>query len=351
MPAPPKTIYIGSHEEREREREEAKKQEEARVIEQPPPQPDGRPEPKTIDCSHIDATPDVVPTIKMPPIPDLPPDPVLTPDTNPLPAGFKTTLLITTYKRDRQTKHGILSVLEQNPDELNVQLLVLDDAAQESTERMCIELGVPYLATRIIDPCSKPPWRTPAYAFNIGCRHTQSDAIFLSCGEMFHVKQCLEKLLAVLAQDPMALAVPKGYDDNGDILATLNAGNQPTLALVKSMGELNTRLPFLMGFKRSHFELIGGYDEDMCGMAFDDDDIVWRLLQLGCHYRQADRAKAVHLYHDRIPYMTPNQKVMWHYNRNMYLSRRRILARNKHGNWGQEFKPKQTFEAWNPDRV
>ena len=341
-------MKVGTCEEREHEeREKFTRKEGWRTS--PPKDHDN---PVLVNREVLGATADVTPTIDIPALPELAPDagPVVA-DRTPLPEGFRTTLLITAYKRDEQMRSGLKSVLDQDPAGLRVEPLVLDDAAQPSTAAICSEMGVKYMATRILEPGVKPPWRTPAFAFNIGCKHTTGDAIILSCAEMFHVKHCLAGMLSILREDPLALAIPEGKDDSGNILDTLKGGRQPTNSQIDELQPLSVQLPFLMGFKRAHYEQIGGYDEDMVGMAFDDDDIVWRLLQLGCHYRQAPKSRAVHLYHDRIPYMTPNQKVMWAFNRHAYLSRRRILVRNKTGKWGQAFRPKDHFNAWNPEVV
>ena len=84
---------------------------------------------------------------------------------------------------------------------------------------------------------------------------------------------------------------------------------------------------------RAHFYAIRGYDEDFTGIAFDDNDLVDRLVAYGCKYYQTT-AQAIHLFHPRYVYQV-GESPEWHYNRNLYLSRQGRLVRNENREWGR----------------
>ena len=87
--------------------------------------------------------------------------------------------------------------------------------------------------------------------------------------------------------------------------------------------------------KRDFFD-IGGYDEDMTGVAYDDNDIVERLKKFGCRYQKVD-SRIIHVFHERLPYLDQTIKRKVAYNRKIYMQRKKIVRRNLNRNWGESF--------------
>lgn len=90
-----------------------------------------------------------------------------------------------------------------------------------------------------------------------------------------------------------------------------------------------------MALHRSQFIEIGGYDEDLVGIAYDDRDLIDRLLGNGCHYCPTDAATA-HLYHPRAKgYYVGEGPLEWDYNKNLFFSRIGKIVRNEGKEWGK----------------
>ena len=156
----------------------------------------------------------------------------------------------------------------------------------------------------------------------------------IACPEMFHLDDTLMKLASPVLENKKLLAIPIGKDDqNGAFLNHVRAtqGNvDPNF--FHHFPELCTRMPFLMALSHEEFFVIGGYDEDFTGIAFDDNDITDRLLLNGCSYHSTD-ARAVHLYHPR--YGINHQHPQWILNQNLYYSRKGTILRNENKEWGK----------------
>jgi len=242
------------------------------------------------------------------------------------------TLILTTYQRDHLLKHTLPTITRQNIPGLEV--IIVNDGTPDNTEAIAKQHGCKYIFTGQRNLKHKH-WRIPGFAFNIGVQQAKGEIIMLSCAEIFHLGNVITRLLLPVAQDPMALAIPYGKDDDGTYLKALrNIEETPNIPdhMYHRLPNLNTRLPFLMAMSKALFLNIGGYDEDFIGQAFDDNDITDRLLAYGCHYVQTD-AQCVHLYHARSG---PGRSRKLHeYNRRLYEARRGVIVRNVGKDWGQ----------------
>ncbi len=248
-------------------------------------------------------------------------------------------LLVTTYKRPHLLKWGLESLSKQNPD-FEWEVLVLNDGLPDETEELCqgyAEKGLPvrYIFTgqRHLEGAEK--WRVPGFALNIGAKLSQAPVIILSCAEMYHLdSDSIEKLTEPVLENSLRLAIPKGKDDTETFLRDLeSAQDNASLEIYDRLPDLNVRLPFVMGVSRKRFVDIGGYDEDFTGIAFDDDDIVGRLCEDGCHYRQV-AARVVHLFHPRGGKAGHDYTTKWVQNRDLYHARQGVVYRNLGREWG-----------------
>ena len=95
------------------------------------------------------------------------------------------------------------------------------------------------------------------------------------------------------------------------------------------MRRLDTTMHFLLGLKRMEFTAIGGYDEDLTGSHYDDNDFVERLQKNGCHYVMTD-ARIIHLFHPR-----PRSHALRRINRRVYWDKKDgPIVRNANREWG-----------------
>jgi len=263
--------------------------------------------------------------------------------------AHKVSIIITTFKRAHLLRWGLYSLSQQTMS-FEFETIVVNDGLQDETEEICNEfkgkLNLKYIFTGQRNLKGDPVWRIPGFAINIGVKQSTGDILVLCCAEMLHVNDTIARLTKPILDNPKLLGIPVGKDDRDGALLECITKNNGTYdsTTYNNCVDLYTKMPFLMALHRNQFIEIGGYDEDLVGIAYDDRDIIDRLLGDGCNYCLTD-AETVHLYHTRADgYYEGGGPPEWDYNRNLYFSRIGKIVRNEGREWGvlleQELKPK-----------
>lgn len=235
----------------------------------------------------------------------------------------KATIVMTTFDRDCLLQLGLESIRRHDD---NIEILVINDGVPGNVESICRFFHAKHIFTGHRNK-EKMLWRVPGYALNIGVKLAQTDIIFLTCAEMYHVDNCIKAMIEAIENDSMALAIPEGKDDDGRFLRNLNNEEKYAECI-----PLRTELPFLLALRREHFINIGGYDEDFTGQSYDDDDLVDRLQLYGCHYVKV-KERCVHLYHPRYCHDKRTFGRLAH-NKKLYEERKGQIVRNQNREWG-----------------
>lgn len=249
---------------------------------------------------------------------------------------YKASLIISTFQRPHLLKWGLLSIARQQfPFEF--ETIVINDGLRDETEEICQQyqdsLNLEYIFTGSRNKTDELKWRVPGFAINIGAKQSSGQVLIISCAEMFHLNNTLEQLTIPVLKNDKLLAIPMGWDDQGAFLQQLNKNNgHYEETLLQKCGALNIKLPFLLAVSRHEFFKIGGYDEDFTGMAFDDNDLVDRLITDGCTYLQTG-AKTIHLYHRHV--QASDDMGRCSYNGALYRQRRGKVIRNEGKEWGK----------------
>lgn len=241
-----------------------------------------------------------------------------------------TTIVLTTFNRSHLLKWQFQSIHTQ--EILNDYNILVLDEGDDNTDIVCHEwsnkLPIQYFKTSTFK-LNKNDWRQPGYAFNFGVKNmTESEFIILGCGEIFHIGNTIDDIINILHSSPKGLSYTKGYDDDGTVLNQLENNKD---IIYNHLPNLQTLHPFFLGLKRSIFLDIGGYDEDLSGVGFDDLDIISRLWDYGCEHIKT-KGEIIHLYHDRSGHGLNIEKIK--YNQNIFNSRRGQIIRNEGKNWG-----------------
>ena len=251
---------------------------------------------------------------------------------------YKCSILITTFQRPHLLKWGLYSLARQHIP-FPLETIVINDAVEgDGTEEICKEyadrLNIKYIFSGKRNLGENIKWRVPGFAINIGAKQSSGKVIIISCAEMFHINDTIALLTEPVLHNPKSIGIPIGKDDqDGSFLNHLIMNNgHHNVEMLNKYPKLNALLPFLMSVSRQQFDEIGGSDEDFTGIAYDDNDFVDRLLANGCKYIQTE-AKTVHLYHPRYVY-GKEQHADLLFNKNLYLSRKGIIVRNKGRDWG-----------------
>lgn len=246
-------------------------------------------------------------------------------------------LVISAFQRPQLLNWGLLSLARQEIP-FSYEIIVVNDGIEDNTGAICESyrnrLNIKYIFSGRRNVGGSIKWRVPGFAINIGARQASGKVLLISCAEIFHLNNTLLALVKPILDNNTLMTIPVGKDDqSGSFLNSVTAlGGGYDPALFEALPDLDVRLPFLLAFSRAHFNAIRGYDEDLVGIAFDDNDLVDRLQVYGLKYYQTG-AKMVHLYHPRYVYAT-GMNMEWHYNRSLYLTRGNKLVRNENREWG-----------------
>jgi len=228
---------------------------------------------------------------------------------------IETSIFLTSYDRPNQTKKCLPAIRKQCDD--SVEIILCDDYHQSSLElaTFCAGLGVRYVHTGK-QKQGKNMWRVPGFALNIGFQQSLGRNIIFGNSEILLV-------------------------DESTISKMVTEINARAICSPRILGEgtsefLNCKLPFFLGMPRGIFSAIGGYDEDMTGYCFDDNDFSDRALTRGV-FKELD-VVAVHLHNERGALARKDSFIdnrAWEFNRAIYEQRKDVLVRNKDRAWGQ----------------
>ena len=154
---------------------------------------------------------------------------------------------------------------------------------------------------------------------------------------MFHMGNSIENMINCIIDNPNSRIIINGKDDTdgGFLRSVVETNGNPTMSDVDNYcSTLNSHLPFFMAMNRIHYFNIGGYDEDFTGIAWEDNDFIYRLEKYGVKQVQTSNL-VVHLWHQRISLNTPEIMKLWHYNELLYKERFGIVNRNEGKEWGK----------------
>jgi glycosyltransferase involved in cell wall biosynthesis len=275
----------------------------------------------------------------------------------------KVSLLITTYNRTELLKWTLLSLSGQGlKNKFDIETIILDDGKEDLSILDLINSYKYDLNTKYINTgktkANQNDWRIPGYAFNIGVKQCKGDYIILMCAEIYSLEnRTIENMINPLLETGKMLTIPEmAKDDDGTFIDALN--KNMTLFDYKGMRNLNVLLPFFMGMRKIEYIEIGGYDEDLIGMSYDDNDLVDRLIANGNQYKKVN-SKVIHLYHERkwdgpFDSLPQERKDKISYNKKIYKSRKGIIKRNQLKGWGNFMNEtdKKTSPRWvNPIEI
>lgn len=254
---------------------------------------------------------------------------------------LKISIIMSSFNRPKLLNLGLSSIVKQKID-YSLEIIMVNDGMDDDTQKICKlygdKLNIKYIFSGYRNVKTLVS-RTPAIPLNIGIKNSEGDIIILTCPEIYHLNDGINKIIKPLIENRNYLTIPEFiyFDDSGkytdDLLKNLNGD------LDKCDNNKNdVQMPFLMGMWKDQIMNIGGYDEDFIGYAADDNDFVDRLKLNGCVYHRVD-AKAVHLYHGKRCSGTVQwENPAWVYNYKLYTERKGILIRNVGKEWGSNVK-------------
>jgi hypothetical protein len=244
-------------------------------------------------------------------------------------------ILISTFNRTNLLKYNLQSILEKNKLDYNYELIILNDG-KESIELQDLiniykdKLNISCIQTSLTKKDINE-WRNPGFAVNIGVKKCKGNYIILSCAEIYHLDNSVDEIYKNL--NDKKIIITNGKDDNRTVLNMLENNNFfIDYKTYWNLKHLNTNFPFFMGMSKQSFLDIGGFDEEMTGVGYDDNFLVDRLLLSGNKYQLLNECKIIHLWHERPNYINSHRFI---YNQQLYKQKKGIIKVNLNKEWGK----------------
>jgi len=251
---------------------------------------------------------------------------------------LEVSIIIPSFLKSNVLKWGLFSLAKQDIP-YNFETILINDGIPDDTEAVGKEyekkLNLKYFFCGQRNLDGELKFRGPGFAINIGAKLAGGDILIICNPEMFHLNNTIELLTSPVLADKKRIAVPVGMrDHDASFLNSLqeNKGHIDPNSFYLEYAPINTHLPYLTAIHRNEFFFIGGYDEDFIGIASEDGDIMYRLLDNGCSYYQT-AAKTIHLFHAGL--YGPDLEKRKAINYRLYRERRGQIVRNQHREWGE----------------
>lgn len=257
---------------------------------------------------------------------------------------MKVSLILPSFCRAPLLELGLSSIAKYRYD-FSLEIVVINDGLVDSTETVCNAyrgiFNIKYIFTGQRNKDKVMP-RVPGFAINAGVNQCSGDVIVLSCPEVYHLNNCLNTM-AKMVMNGRYLVVPESmyFDDIGQFTQYLT--HPVSYTFVDLLGSLTSgvvgyeaaAMPYLLCMQKEEFMAIRGYDEDFTGYAADDNDLVSRLLHVGCEHCRVD-ARIIHLYHGaRCDAQLHPENPEWAHNYKLFVDRQGQDVRNVGREWGK----------------
>lgn len=248
-------------------------------------------------------------------------------------------IVLASFARADLLELSILSILNQVISYPYNFVIVNDGFENDGTKEVCEKYGtqvpITYIFTghRNIDKLLP---RNPAVPNNIAIKQASGNIVILTCPEILHFENSVNNIVKPVVRNKKAISIPSliYFDNTGKYTQALKNKTRGALQWLSGHKD-HVKMPFFMGVWKQELLKIGGYDEDFTGYAFEDNDLVGRLLANGCFYHKTP-VKIIHLYHGkRCQEGTMEYLPAWNYNKRLLEERKGIIVRNKQKSWGE----------------
>lgn len=251
----------------------------------------------------------------------------------------KVSLVFASFNRSELMELSFLSIIKNKPS-FPLEIIVINDGFEnDNTKKVCDkykdQLDIKYYFSGQRNK-EKPIQTNSAVPNNIAIRKATGDILLLTCPEIVHLNDCIEKLVQPIIRNKKRMTIPTFmyYDKEGVFTEDYKNGEFKKELL--STHDDFVKMPYLMGVWKSEIIRIGGYDEDFIGYGTEDNDLIARLQRNGCrHFRT--KAEIIHLHHSNTFPIIKNtlwENPAWIYNRKLLEERKMILNRNVGKDWG-----------------
>ena len=233
--------------------------------------------------------------------------------------------IVTAFYNRRELFLTTLKSIAASPHRRNVEIIVVDDAsvAHEQIDDVpsLFDLDITVVKVRSEDKW----WRNPCIPFNMAFNRARGDVIIIQNPECVHCGDILGTALSQLrtktylnfgcySADAELTRRVQAVDFVAPQLAARLEGVLKPMVNRGTVGDAETgwynhsqhkanRLHFCSAITRQDLEGLGGFDERYAnGMAFDDNDLLTRIIRKGMDVQVVDSPFVIHQFHGATHY-------------------------------------------------
>lgn len=169
------------------------------------------------------------------------------------------------------------------------EVLVVDDGSTDDTPRIAQSYPVHYI---------RQENRGPAAARNRGARDARGEVVAFTDSDCIPQTTWIERLVAGFEEDVAGVGGTYAIANGEHLLARMiheeiRARHKRFDADVDFLGSFN------VVYRKKAFEAVGGFDEDFTDASGEDNDLAYRLHDMGGKLRFVDQARVAHVYPTR----------------------------------------------------
>lgn len=234
--------------------------------------------------------------------------------------------IIIPYYNKRQILFNTLKSIEHFVGDYPIETIIVDDGSNDQNKIDDYPSLFPALNIKLL-VLSKPTgkWRAPVISYNTGFLNANGNVFMLNGADCMHMGNMIKYTFDHFKEGMyLSFSSYRGTDELNDVFAKLDWNNLDALtaSLPKSSLEnwhVHNRFfvklyPFVACLSKTDIERLSGYDERYAdGVAYDDDDIVDRITNIGLDIRLVDDPFCLHQKHPYTQYYSNVNRDLYAY--------------------------------------
>jgi glycosyltransferase involved in cell wall biosynthesis len=213
----------------------------------------------------------------------------------------------------------------QNSEIKDYEFIVVDDVSvdEHRIEDLC-EI-YPNLKVIRIEPEDKW-WVNPCIPFNIGFKECKGDVVIIQNPECKHIGDVMKKASEVTDNEYFSFACysldkENTYDKEEFQLLNVGASMDGQLSWYNHSIYRPKGYHFCSAITKKNLDELGGFDSRYAeGIAYDDDELLHRIIKKDIQVKIIDYPFVAHQWHQSINYSHLDAKSLIQKNRNLYIN-------------------------------
>lgn len=214
----------------------------------------------------------------------------------------------------------------QNSQIKNFEYIVVDDASNDEHKIDDLSDIYSFLKVIRIEPSDKW-WVNPCVPFNMGFKECKGDIVILQNPECKHIGDVLKKASEITDNEYYSFACysldeKNTYDKEDFEILNVGASRDGQLSWYNHSIFRPKGYHFCSVITKKNLDELGGFDMDYAdGIAYDDDEFLFRIRKKGIQVKIIDYPFVAHQWHQSVNYSHLDAKGLIERNKNLFFNK------------------------------